>query len=141
MAASTTMLQTSALDLGTASKVRCAPLLRVPALAPLGRRKQMVRCEAGSNGIPGGLREADDQATKRTITRDDFLRSRESNESEIRKLVLGTDPTSGSVYPRLEIDRMPETGDKFTGVFAFDGAAPVSTINCRLAMWGGCGRF
>jgi len=92
----------------------------------------MVRCEAGKDGTPGGLREAVDRASKKTITREDILRNMESNESE-KKSVLGTEPSaSGSLYPRPEIERRPETGDLgFASLFAFDGAAP-ETINGRL---------
>jgi hypothetical protein len=94
----------------------------------------MVRCDADNNRT-GGLREAVDQASKKTITKDDILRNQETNESE-KKSVFGTEPTSGSFYPRPEVERRPETGDKsFTGLFAFDGAAP-ETINGRLAMFG-----
>lgn len=101
-----------------------------PSLATLRPRKQSVRCEAG-NDRAGGLKEAVDRATKKSITKDDILRNQESNESE-KKLVMGTEPTSGSLYPRTEVERRPETGNKsFTGVFAFDGAAP-ETINGRL---------
>lgn len=92
--------------------------------------RRVVRCDATSGG-PGGLREAVDRATKKTITKDDILRNQETNESE-KKSVFGTEPTSGSLYPRAEVERRPETGDlAFTSVFAFDGAAP-ETINCRL---------
>jgi len=92
-----------------------------------------VRCDARDNGT--GLREAVDQATKKTITKEDILRNQETNESE-KKSVFGTEPTSGSLYPRPEVERRPETGDKsFTSLFAFDGAAP-ETINGRLAMLG-----
>lgn len=88
-----------------------------------------VRCDARDNGT--GLREAVDQATKKTITKEDILRNQETNESE-KKSVFGTEPTSGSLYPRPEVERRPETGDKsFTSLFAFDGAAP-ETINGRL---------
>jgi hypothetical protein len=105
-----------------------------PSLATLRPRKQSVRCEAG-NDRAGGIKEAVDRATKTSITKEDILRNQESNESE-KKSVMGTEPTSGSLYPRPEVERRPETGDKsFTGVFAFDGAAP-ETINGRLAMLG-----
>ena len=98
------------------------------SMLPAGCR--VVRCDATSGG-PGGLREAVDRATKKTITKDEILRNQETNESE-KKSVFGTEPTSGSLYPRAEVERRPETGDlAFTSVFAFDGAAP-ETINCRL---------
>ena len=94
------------------------------------RKRSMVRCDAGNNPI-GGLKEAIDRATKKTITKDEILRHQESDESE-KKSVFGAEPTSGSFYPRAEVERRPETGDlAFTSVFAFDGAAP-ETINCRL---------
>ncbi|BBN09292.1 hypothetical protein MPTK1_4g18560 [Marchantia polymorpha subsp. ruderalis] len=59
----------------------------------------------------------------------------EVNESE-KQSVFGAKPTSGSFYPRPEVERRPETGDKsLDSIFAFDGAAP-ETINGRLAMVG-----
>jgi hypothetical protein len=76
-----------------------------------------VRCEAGKG--QGPLADA-----KRVV-------DQQTNKSE-KKSVMGTEPTSGSFYPRPEVERRPETGDKsFWSVFAFDGAAP-ETINCRL---------
>ncbi|KAL3692476.1 hypothetical protein R1sor_006127 [Riccia sorocarpa] len=90
-----------------------------------------VRCEAGKDG----LREAVDRNTKVDITREDVLRNMEQNESE-KKSVFGTIPSSGAPYPRPEIERRPETGDKSLGsLFMFDGAAP-ETINGRLAAVG-----
>lgn len=135
------MMQTSALSSSATllgSKFRCAQLVgsASPSLPMLRSRKAMIRCEAGDNGPAGGLREAVDRASKKTITREDILRNQETNESE-KKSVMGTEPSSsGSFYPRPEVERRPETGDlSFTSVFAFDGAAP-ETINCRLAMVG-----
>jgi hypothetical protein len=91
-----------------------------------------VRCEAGKGQGPlADAKRVVDQQTKTTITKDDILRNQETNKSE-KKSVMGTEPTSGSFYPRPEVERRPETGDKsFWSVFAFDGAAP-ETINCRL---------
>jgi hypothetical protein len=72
-----------------------------------------------------------DESTKQEITKDEILRNQDTNESE-KKSVFGAKPTSGSFYPRPELERRPETGSKsFWSVFAFDGAAP-ETINCRL---------
>lgn len=89
-----------------------------------------VRCEAGK-GPFADAKEVVDRNTKKSITKEDILRNQESNESE-KKSVMGTEPTSGSFYPRPEVERRPETGSKsFWSVFAFDGAAP-ETINCRL---------
>ncbi|PTQ40286.1 hypothetical protein MARPO_0041s0142 [Marchantia polymorpha] len=74
-------------------------------------------------------------ATKKEITKDEILQNQEENESE-KQSVFGAKPTSGSFYPRPEVERRPETGDKSIGsIFAFDGAAP-ETINGRLAMLG-----
>jgi hypothetical protein len=89
-----------------------------------------VRCESGKGPL-ADAKAVVDQQTKKTITKDDILRNQETNESE-KKSVMGTEPTSGSLYPRPEVERRPETGSKsFFSVFAFDGAAP-ETINCRL---------
>ncbi|KAG0631863.1 hypothetical protein M758_1G285000 [Ceratodon purpureus] len=95
-----------------------------------------VRCDAGKGEGPlADAKAVVDKQTKTTITKDDILRNQETNESE-KKSVFGTEPTSGSFYPRPEVERRPETGSKnFFSVFAFDGAAP-ETINCRLAMLG-----
>jgi hypothetical protein len=80
---------------------------------------------------PSGLREAVDKATKKEITKEDILRHQEEDQSEKRS-VFGAVPSSGSFYPRPEIERRPETGERsLGGIFAFDGAAP-ETINGRL---------
>jgi hypothetical protein len=93
-----------------------------------------VRCQAGDGKGPSPLADVKnyvDQSTKQEITKDDILRNQESNESEKRS-VFGAKPNSGSLYPRPELERRPETGSKsFWSVFAFDGAAP-ETINGRL---------
>jgi hypothetical protein len=99
----------------------------VGRMTPLAGR---VRCEAGKGPL-ADAKEIVDRNTKNTITKEDILRNQETNESE-KKSVMGTEPTSGSLYPRPEVERRPETGNKsFWSVFAFDGAAP-ETINCRL---------
>ncbi|KAG6557895.1 hypothetical protein Mapa_000072 [Marchantia paleacea] len=93
----------------------------------LARRSGSIRCQ--------GVRESVDKATKKEITREEILQNQEVNESEMQS-VFGAKPTSGSLYPRPEVERRPETGDKsFGSIFAFDGAAP-ETINGRLAMVG-----
>ena len=103
------------------------------ASASVGRMTSLagrVRCEAGKGPL-ADAKEIVDRNTKNTITKDDILRNQETNESE-KKSVMGTEPTSGSLYPRPEVERRPETCSKsFWSVFAFDGAAP-ETINCRL---------
>ena len=122
------MLQSSMTAIGLG---RSSTLLQRPASSTRKQLQMPVRCEAG----PGGIREAIDRATKKTISKDEILRHQETDESE-QKSVFGTKPTSGSFYPRPEVERRPETGDKsFTGIFAFDGASP-ETINNRLAMLG-----
>ncbi|KAG6555708.1 hypothetical protein Mapa_002945 [Marchantia paleacea] len=99
-------------------------LLQTPTVA---RRMRSIRCE--------GIRETVDKSTKKEITREEILENQEVNESEKRS-VFGAKPTSGSLYPRPEVERRPETGDRsIESIFAFDGAAP-ETINGRLAMVG-----
>lgn len=108
------------------SKLRGAASPRLPI------RRSLVRCDAGrqDNGL-GGLREAIDDATKKTITKDEILRNQETNESEQRS-IFGARPTPGTPYGRPEIERRPETGDKsFFSLWSFDGAVP-ETVNCRL---------
>ncbi|KAL3691689.1 hypothetical protein R1sor_005340 [Riccia sorocarpa] len=96
------------------------------------------RCAAGKDDpivSPTGVQEAVDRASKKTITKEAILENQEKNESEQRS-VFGSKPSSGAPYPRPEIERRPETGDRgFFSVFAFDGAAP-ETINGRAAMLG-----
>ncbi|KAL3689979.1 hypothetical protein R1sor_016288 [Riccia sorocarpa] len=90
-------------------------------------RRGSIRCE--------GIRESVDKATKKEITKEEILQNQETNQSE-KQSVFGAVPTSGSFYPRPEVERRPETGEKSLGsLFAFDGAAP-ETINGRLAMVG-----
>ncbi len=96
-----------------------------------------VRCESSTGGGGKGpltdAKRAVDEITKQEITKDDILRNQETNESE-KKSVFGAKPTSGSLYPRPELERRPETGSKsFWSVMAFDGAAP-ETINGRLVI-------
>lgn len=117
-----------------ASKFRSAH--KVGGASPRLPSRSLVRCDAGrqDNGL-GGLREAVDNATKKTITKDEILRNQETNESEQRS-IFGARPTPGTPYGRPEVERRPETGDKsFLGLWAFDGAVP-ETVNCRLAMLG-----
>lgn len=138
MAAATTsiMSQVAATQLGSscpsrqASKFQSAHFVgsASPTRLRLPIRRSLVRCD-------GGLREAVDNATKKTVTKDKILRNQETNESEQRS-VFGARPTPGTPYGRPEVERRPETGDKsFLGLFAFDGAVP-ETVNCRLAMLG-----
>ncbi|CAM6106293.1 unnamed protein product [Calypogeia fissa] len=118
-------------------------MVSFPLAAP--KRATMFRCQAGET--PSSVREAVDKATKKEITKEDIFRHQESDESE-KNAVFGTKPAKGSFYrseenpqgaagyPRPEIERRPETGDRsFGSIFAFDGAAP-ETINGRLAMLG-----
>ena len=60
-----------------------------------------VRCDARDNGTE--VREAMDRATKKTVTEEHILRNQQTNESE-KKSVFGTEPTSGSLQPRPEVD-------------------------------------
>ncbi|XP_024531054.1 early light-induced protein, chloroplastic-like [Selaginella moellendorffii] len=85
---------------------------------------------AGGDGISSVL----DQ-TKKNISREGVLKNQAENESE-KKSVFGAVPSSGAMWPRPEIERRPETGDRsFPSLMAFDGAGP-ETINGRLAMVG-----
>ncbi|KAG6553074.1 hypothetical protein Mapa_005411 [Marchantia paleacea] len=98
--------------------------------APASTRRSLIRIEAKE-----GMQEAVDRNTKVEISRDDILRNQEENQSE-KQSVFGSVPSSGGFYPRPEIERRPETGDRSLGsIFAFDGAAP-ETINGRMAMIG-----
>lgn len=111
---------------------------RVQLGARLGLRRS-VRCQAGEDPkstteTPAGLAGAFDRATKKTITREEVLENQATNESEQRS-VFGAKPTPGALYPRPEVERRPETGDRSPwSVFAFDGAAP-ETINGRLVLF------
>ncbi|OAE32289.1 hypothetical protein AXG93_2190s1090 [Marchantia polymorpha subsp. ruderalis] len=101
------------------------PVFKSVQAPMLARRLGSIRCE--------GVREVVDKATKKEITKDEVLQNQEVNESE-KQSVFGAKPTSGSFYPRPEVERRPETGDKSIGsIFAFDGAAP-ETINGRLGI-------
>jgi hypothetical protein len=105
--------------------------LRVRGPQNLAVRGGRIRCESNNP-----VREAVDRVSKVEVTREAIERNQETNESE-KKSVMGTEPSSsGSFYPRPELERRPETGSRsFGSVFAFDGAAP-ETINGRLAMLG-----
>lgn len=81
------------------------------------------------------MKKAIDNATKKIITKDLVLWNQEHNESEKRS-AFGAQPIPGALYPRPEVERRPETGNRgFVSVFSFDGAAP-ETNNGRLAMLG-----
>lgn len=101
------------------------------------RRVASGRCQANESSSsssvnPSEMRDAVDKATKKEMTRGDILHHLETDHSEKRS-VFGAVPNSGSSYPRPEIERRPETGDRSLGfIFAFDGAAP-ETIYRRLA--------
>ncbi|XP_024531215.1 early light-induced protein, chloroplastic [Selaginella moellendorffii] len=104
---------------------RSLTFLPVRASSDNGRRTP-----GGGDGISSVL----DQ-TKKEITREDVLKNQAENESE-KKSVFGAVPSSGALWPRPEIERRPETGDRsFASLMAFDGAGP-ETINGRLAMVG-----
>eukprot|EP00897_Mesotaenium_endlicherianum_P001194 jgi/Mesen1/11075/ME000099S10520 len=106
----------------------------VAAGAPIrSLRYKGVRCQA-KNGPLGQIKDAV-AGTKVKITEEDVERHQAEDESE-KKSVFGTKPTSGSFYPRPEVERRPETGNtSFGSVMSFDGPGP-ETINGRLAMLG-----
>ncbi|BFI30470.1 hypothetical protein MPTK2_3g12550 [Marchantia polymorpha subsp. ruderalis] len=115
---------------------KAVPIMPSPGSAGSTRRL-VVLCQVNHNGSGpfGGLKEAVDKVSKRPITEEDILRNQQENQSE-KQSVFGAIPSSGSFFPRPEIERRPETGSRsFGSVFAFDGAAP-ETINGRLAMLG-----
>jgi len=124
-----------AIGLGSRLSVPQAVSKRATAPVGLGRRSlPLVRCEADRGGL-GGLRQAVDDATKKTITKEEIVHNQETNESE-KKSIFGNEPGPNSLYGRPEVERRPETGDKsFAALWMFDGAVP-ETVNCRLAMLG-----
>ncbi|MCO5567214.1 hypothetical protein L7F22_020903 [Adiantum nelumboides] len=105
----------------------------------------LVRCnkesERGNNPIVqatpslSGLQEIIDSITKKPLSRSDVERHQAETSSE-KQSIVGTRPASTVPWPRPELDRRPETGDRSLGsLFAVDGAAP-ETINGRMAMVG-----
>ncbi|MCO5610765.1 hypothetical protein L7F22_065006 [Adiantum nelumboides] len=105
----------------------------------------VVRCnkesERGNNPIAqatpslSGLQEKIDSVTKKPLSRADVERHQVETSSE-KQSILGTRPASTVPWPRPELERRPETGDRSLGsLFAVDGAAP-ETINGRMAMVG-----
>ncbi|KAH7428049.1 hypothetical protein KP509_10G073000 [Ceratopteris richardii] len=76
-----------------------------------------------------------DRETKKELRREDIERHQAETSSEERSF-LGARPAANSPWPRPELERRPETGDRSLGsLFAVDGAAP-ETINGRMAMVG-----
>jgi hypothetical protein len=136
MAATIGMMQSAVVSVPSSSLVtRPAQSLRGGIVSlPVTRRAFTFRCQASENS-PSGLRDSVDKVTKKEITKEEILRNQETNQSE-KQSVFGAVPSSGSFYPRPEVERRPETGDRsFGSIFDFDGAAP-ETINGRLAMLG-----
>ncbi|KAH7428048.1 hypothetical protein KP509_10G072900, partial [Ceratopteris richardii] len=69
------------------------------------------------------------------LGREDIERHQAEASSEERSF-LGTRPAACAPWPRSELERRPETGDRSLGsLLAVDGAAP-ETINGRMAMVG-----
>ncbi|KAI5057690.1 hypothetical protein GOP47_0027705 [Adiantum capillus-veneris] len=82
-----------------------------------------------------GLQEAIDRSTEQPLSRGDVERHQAETSSE-KQSILGTRLASTAFWPRPELERRPETGDRSLGsLFAVDGAAP-ETINGRMAMVG-----
>jgi hypothetical protein len=114
----------------TTLPVREGDSMRLPLMS---RRTLNSRCQAGESNTPSpsAVCEAVDKETKKEITKEDILNHQETDQSE-KQSVLGAVPKTGSLYPRPEVERRPETGSLyFASIFAFDGAAP-ETINGRL---------
>ncbi|KAI5057673.1 hypothetical protein GOP47_0027688 [Adiantum capillus-veneris] len=110
-------------------------------------RMMSIRCSSKESGGRGnnpvaeatpslsGLQEAIDRSTKQPLSRGDVERHQAETSSE-KQSILGTRPASTAPWPRPELERRPETGDRSLGsLFAVDGAAP-ETINGRMAMVG-----
>ncbi|MCO5581940.1 hypothetical protein L7F22_035829 [Adiantum nelumboides] len=123
----------------------CSPTWR--ASSSCSAKKLMhtlvVRCskESGRNPVAeagpslSGLQEAIDRNTKQPLSRADVERHQAEAGSE-KQSIVGTQPASTVPWPRPELERRPETGDRSLGsLFAVDGAAP-ETINGRMAMVG-----
>ncbi|MCO5564625.1 hypothetical protein L7F22_018290 [Adiantum nelumboides] len=108
-----------------------------PALLP-------VRCDSSKDSknpvaeaTPSlsSVQDSIDRSTKQPLSRADIERHQAQTTSE-KQSILGTRPASTVPWPRPELDRRPETGDRsFGSLFAVDGAAP-ETINGRMAMVG-----
>lgn len=113
-------------------KVLISPKLGAHRMVP-SRHVVDVRCDAGKGPSPGGIREAVDRATKKTLTREDIIWHQDHDESE-KKSVMGVKPSAGSSLGRPEVERRPETGShSFFSVFEFDGPLP-ETVNARLVL-------
>lgn len=144
---------------GGAGAVRVVSVLALPSCVPNhcalagtfrfprnGTSFTGVRCDAVKRdgpletiqkNVPGltGIREAVDESTKQELTRSDIEKHQAETKSE-KESVLGARPASTVPWPRPEIERRPETGDRsFGSIFAIDGPAP-ETINGRMAMVG-----
>ncbi|CAM6091798.1 unnamed protein product [Calypogeia fissa] len=131
MQSSMALVSTPAAVLGcNANAERGGGIVRLP-LAPLApRRAPVFRCQASENGDQSHRTARG--PFKQEITRDGILRHQETDQPE-KQSVFGAVPSSGSLYPRPEVERRPETGDRsFGSIFAFDGAAPETIIYGRL---------
>ncbi|MCO5610938.1 hypothetical protein L7F22_065184 [Adiantum nelumboides] len=141
-----------------ASATTCATCMKVlpprlsgssPAAAPNCAQRQLVqpvRCmskDSGRSNNPvadatpslSSVQESIDRSTKKELSRTDVERHQAEASSE-KQSILGTRPASTVPWPRPELDRRPETGDRsLNSLFAVDGAAP-ETINGRMAMVG-----
>ncbi|MCO5560229.1 hypothetical protein L7F22_013841 [Adiantum nelumboides] len=102
-----------------------------------------VRCSKDSGRNPvaeatpslSSVQESIDRSTKQELSRADIERHQADATSE-KQSIVGTRPASTVPWPRPELERRPETGDRSLGsLFAVDGAAP-ETINGRMAMVG-----
>ncbi|MCO5608951.1 hypothetical protein L7F22_063169 [Adiantum nelumboides] len=152
-AASTTSC--TALNRGVAC--RFSPLSASTSGRYSGTRRQLlqVSCDSANKDQPGGgkssvpvanapapladfsktVRESVDSVTKQPLGPADIERHQTQTSSE-KQSILGARPSSTTPWPRPELERRPETGDRsFVGLFAVDGAAP-ETINGRMAMLG-----
>ncbi|MCO5611544.1 hypothetical protein L7F22_065797 [Adiantum nelumboides] len=96
-----------------------------------------VRCSKDSGRNPvakatpslSSVQESIDRITKQELSRADIERHQADATSSEKQSIVGTRPASTVPWPRPELDRRPEMGDRsLSSLFAVDGAAP-ETIN------------
>ncbi|MCO5559590.1 hypothetical protein L7F22_013191 [Adiantum nelumboides] len=87
------------------------------------------------SGSTNGSSSWRSSGSSEALSRADVERHQAETSSE-KQSIVGTRPASTVPWPRPELERRPETGDRSLGsLFAVDGAAP-ETINGRMAMVG-----
>lgn len=122
---------TSSSSLGRSSRlhtVRLASKVRCSSSKGSGSKNPVAEAPPPSLS---NVKESVDRSTKQELSRADIERHQEEATSE-KQSILGARPTTTVPWPRPELERRPETGDRSLGsLFAVDGAAP-ETINGRM---------